>query len=275
MITEAFFRRYKIFETRSLGVTFLSRHALLDYFCKDLALTLPKKMPNRNIIFYCGIHENFSFLWYKKGVRVALQTEQFCDAKGRFLWPSKNKNFTRNIITAAKNCDVFWDLSYNNIPYYKKIGVDNIISEKLISGPYIFPQSPIFIKKPINENLVFFGSINARRQKVLDSLSKYSVNVLENGTFGRDLFEEIDASSAVLNIHYNEGVFTEAPRLLAAFLRGRVLCSETLGEPFISDFHYVSLESIGSSDYNLVHENLAELVCKKFTMKDLIIKISS
>lgn len=269
-IKRKIFKNKSLYESRVGNVVFLSRHKLLDEFCHDLITSLSRRWVDKKITFFVGIHENFSVLWARRGVRVAIQTEQLCDSSGIFLWPTKNENFTRNIISATAKCDVFWDLSLLNMPYYQSIGVDDCVKKKGLLGPHVFPSGQIQPKKGTEPHLVFFGLLNDRRKMIIQSGCKKDIKILKHGTFGAELISEIERSGGVLNIHAADGVFSEVPRLLTAHLRGKTVYSEELAFPFVRDVHYIGIPICESIDRIIVHKELAELVSRKYSFDRLV-----
>ena len=72
---------------------------------------------------------------------------------------------------------------------------------------------------------------------------------LDEGIFGAALDEKIANASAVLNVHFSAGVYTEYPRLLSAYLAGKPLVSETLSPELEEGRHYIALGAQTNVEY--------------------------
>jgi len=94
---------------------------------------------------------------------------------------------------------------------------------------------------------VFFGTVNARRKKLIGASEAYIT--LNEGIFGAALDEKIANASAVLNVHFSAGVYTEYPRLLSAYLAGKPLVSETLSPKLEVGRHYIALGAQTNVEY--------------------------
>jgi hypothetical protein len=74
---------------------------------------------------------------------------------------------------------------------------------QLINFYYCDQLSRLEIKKPAKYDLVFYGSINERRKKILDAISKGGLRIkVVFGAYGGDRDALISESRAVLNLHY-------------------------------------------------------------------------
>jgi hypothetical protein len=74
---------------------------------------------------------------------------------------------------------------------------------QLINFYYCDQLSRLEIKKPAKYDLVFYGSINERRKKILDEISKGGLRIkVVFGAYGGDRDALISESRAVLNLHY-------------------------------------------------------------------------
>ena len=100
-------------------------------------------------------------------------------------------------------------------------GVKLFVEAKVLFGPHIFPDAAITPNfQP--EAPVFFGALNDRRRGLLADLqAKRPVEVAPHGTFGRPLDALIAKQGAVLNLHFREGQYSEYPRFLKAYVRGK------------------------------------------------------
>ena len=74
---------------------------------------------------------------------------------------------------------------------------------QLIDFYYCSQLSRLSIKKPAKYDLVFYGSINERRKKILDEIVKSGLRVkVIFGAYGGERDALISESRAVLNLHY-------------------------------------------------------------------------
>jgi len=90
-----------------------------------------------------------------------------------------------------------WDYSRVNL---LKIKHGNT---QLIDFYYCDQLNRLEIKKPAKYDLLFYGSINERRKKILDEVSKSRLRVkVIFGAYGGDRDTVISESRAVLNLHY-------------------------------------------------------------------------
>jgi hypothetical protein len=69
---------------------------------------------------------------------------------------------------------------------------------------------------------------------------RYSVKIVEN-EFGQSLNQTLGLSLAIMNIHFQQGVYAEWPRILLAYVNGKILLSEDLGHPLVTGKHYCAL----------------------------------
>lgn len=123
------------------------------------------------------------------------------------------------------------------------------------------------------EKYIFYGSINTRRAELLKRLPTEYIAQLPLNTYGPDLDEAIANHLAVLNIHFDDGVYTEYPRLLSAYLNGKPLASETLDPSLVSGKHYLPLDDILNIErLREVYENFHVDYAQKHTLDDYLIR---
>ena len=99
-----------------------------------------------------------------------------------------------------------WDYSINNIKQLNSLGIKNI---KHLELGYV-DQINRIVKQPIQDiDVLFYGSINPRREFILNELKKLGLNVVALfGVYGSARDEFIARSKLVLNIHfYNSKIF--------------------------------------------------------------------
>jgi len=142
----------------------------------------------------------------------------------------------------------------------------------VVFGPYIFPSKKnLFIFKSGGFINLFYGGVNERRQEIIENLNlNYEI---VSGVLGIELKKIVSESLAVLNIHFQDGVYTEWPRLFSALLCGKVVISERLAKPLEPNIHYITIEKhsdVNIEDYELIYNNLATFVINHFSLVRLI-----
>jgi hypothetical protein len=123
---------------------------------------------------------------------------------------------------------------------------------------YTYVQQDQFKVKPKDIDVLFFGSINDRRTKVLNKLKDLNLNVIAAfGVYGADLSSLIHRAKIVLNMHYYESSVFEAVRVLP-LLASRVA---VVSEKSVDDEDY---KYLGCGIMSVPYETLA------YACKDLI-----
>lgn len=258
------FRRKPLFRRTSGRLTMLSRHDTLDQLARDMLDGLPRDFqPRRRVCVIVGTHSDFRYLPLWPGFRVGIQTEQFLDADGTPLWGQHKRKMARNLLATLRRLDVMLDINPANEPWYDAAGLPARERAKLRFGPAIFPSEPR-LRVPGQGDL-FFGNVNDRRRTVLDGLAHRAVEVVPAGVYGDALAARLRAADTVLNIHFAEGTYTEAPRLLTAYLAGKPVLSELLAPPFVAGEHYLPLTDTGTLDLDQVHAAFTALVTQHWS----------
>lgn len=212
----------------------LSCHPVLDQVAQDIARGVaPEALPELDIVVCVGAHKRFKGLRRRTGIKVCIQTEHFFDANGKPLW---RKRRWGRILTNLLMCDHLLDLSPYNEPAYR--WMPRWLRKNVVFGPKIFPSKPVN-QSHGNGKAVFYGALNKRREAQLSAHDDYTT--LGKDVFGPALDVAIAQASAVLNVHFSEGVYTEYPRLLSAYLAGKPLVSEGLSPELIAGRHYLAL----------------------------------
>ncbi|WBU57946.1 hypothetical protein [Paracoccus sediminicola] len=199
-----------------------------------------------------------------EGRSVGVQTEQFFDETGEKLW---NRLSVRRVGHMLSSFDHVLDLSPSNAPLYASASDE--LRAKLIFGPYIFPDhQPEFV--PGAGNPIFFGTPTGRRKERLRELSRVStIERVRRGTFGEELAALVRPASAVVNLHIGEGIYTEYPRMLSAYLSGKAVLSEPLAAPLEKGKHYADIETpFDPADAETHFRNFAEFA-REFSISRL------
>ncbi len=144
---------------------------------------------------------------------VIYQSEQIGAEYG---WP------TPDYLKLLKKHEV-WDYSQKNVDALKEYGVD----AKFVPIRYM-PCMTKFESVPEKDiDVLFYGSANARRMKILCELSDAGVNVQRIfGAYGADRDHFIARSKVILNIHYQDGGAFEIFRCAHLFANSKCVVSE-------------------------------------------------
>ena len=251
----------------------LSRNKVLHQLGLDILEGLSdsdlQNLPNTIVIVGC--HHSFSHslirvLARKSNFVVAIQTEQFFDANQRPLWGSPtSKNATDTLLQNLRFVDTLLDISENNKKWYEDLGLSQSELKKLHFGPFVFPTEKRSISSASKGKHIFFGNLNERRRQFLNKLGDGKIAIVQDGTYGDRLADELAKSKGVLNLHYSEGVYTEVPRLLTAYLSRKPVVSEKLATPFVAGVHYIDVNEKWADIDRHVYDNFSDLVTKQFS----------
>jgi hypothetical protein len=154
-------------------------------------------------------------------LRIGIQTEQIFDKTRKRMWRAPKREDREAFVRAY---DVILDLSPDNRYAYRFLPVD--LRRKIRFGPHIFPDhdlTGICVAAPP----LFVGWLNDRRRAVLDRLREdRPIDTLSRKVFGAELDQQLARQGAILNIHFQDGVYSEYPRFLKACLAGKLVLSE-------------------------------------------------
>jgi hypothetical protein len=119
-----------------------------------------------------------------------------------------------------------WDYSPQNIARLTSAGWGG----RLIHVPIGYvPQMTRIVPASVQDvDVLFYGSVNARRQAVLDELTAAGLRVVTGfGIYGRERDQLIARAKVVLNIHYYDAAVPETVRLSYLFANQKAVVSET------------------------------------------------
>lgn len=146
---------------------------------------------------------------------IFINTEQLDSFVGE-----KIKNYSENMqilyskwyktITYLGENFIIWDYSQRNVEHLYELGIMNV--------KYLRLGFQKELKRIVNKNkkdidVLFYGSLNDRREKILNELRRNGVNALNISAFGSVRDELIARSKLVLNIHYFNAEIFENVRL--------------------------------------------------------------
>ncbi|MGB1234748.1 MAG: hypothetical protein ACPG5U_03320 [Planktomarina sp.] len=243
-----------------------SRHPVLSQLAKDIASGIADpRVLSLPIDIYVGIH---SFKWFR--VRpgrysIGLQAEHYFDVTGRIVQPGPKRS---KVLSSALVFNRILDLSVGNQPVYDWLPAK--LKSKIDFGPHIFPKHDISFDVHNSPDLAFFGALNDRRAKVIASSSS-PVRQASNQIYGKDLTNFIKSCRAVLNVHYLDGIYTEYPRLLTAYLEGKVIVSDQL-ELLRAKQHYIPVEDISDPKFDgNIFDQFKREIAQTHTFEDYLL----
>ena len=168
---------------------------------------------------------------------------------------SINEIWKRRILLLASKGIVFWDYSNHNLDLlHTKLNVKGRLFE-------IGFQSNLQRIK-INDNkevdVLFYGSLNNRREKIINNLLKKNVKVkCLFGVYGKDRDDWIGKSKIVLNLHYYESKIFEIVRIFYLLTNAIPIVSEVDENTKLNNNY---LKGIKGSNYEDVEKNILSLL---------------
>ena len=116
-----------------------------------------------------------------------------------------------------------WDYSARNVERLRALGVKDIA---VLPVGYV-PDLSRIRKCDEDIDVLFYGSLNERREKVLDALSASGLNVVKLfGVYGTERDEYIARAKLVLNLHYYESKVFEIVRVSYLLANSKAVVAE-------------------------------------------------
>jgi 2-polyprenyl-3-methyl-5-hydroxy-6-metoxy-1,4-benzoquinol methylase len=130
--------------------------------------------------------------------------------------------FNERVLTLFRQYEL-WDYSASNAVEFVRLGLP-----RPLVVPIGWETSLRRIERRAEDiDVLFYGCINERRQRVLDSLTKRGINVKTLfGVYGRARDEVIARAKIVLNVHFYEAKVFEIVRTSYLLGNGRLVLSE-------------------------------------------------
>lgn len=151
------------------------------------------------------------------GLYVAFQMEQSVSSR----W------FNEEYIRRLENSYAIFDYSLKNVEFLQACGLSY---RQIYYLPIGFNRG---IAREIQDgadrdiDVLFYGDpTSPRRRALLGELSKHVQVHVASEVFGADLYDLIDRSKVIVNLHYYEGALLETTRLTEALSRGAIVVSE-------------------------------------------------
>ena len=184
---------------------FLELGELIYYSLRELGveanISFNNIEPNfKNIIIGCHLLSP-EFIPNLPDSTVILNTEQI------YTDPS---SWNDTILSWAKNFEV-WDYSTRNIENFKELGIEGVKHFKI---GYQKELARLNQSKEKDVDILFYGCINERRQRILDQLENAGLKVKALfGVYGKERDEWIERSKLVLNHHFYKTEIFEIVRV--------------------------------------------------------------
>jgi hypothetical protein len=187
-----------------------------------------------------------------------------------------------NFLYNCSKAIAIWDYAIENIEFWKK----HNINAKFV--PYIWFDNYNKLDNNLNEyeiDILFYGSINERRQKILNEIKKRLPHLkilVINKVFGNELEELIIKSKIIINIHYyDRNQIFEVSRIIPLILNNKIVISETsncfyskLLKDIIIWFNYDDIDSLINKIIdvkNIITEDKKERI-KKLNLTNYILE---
>jgi uncharacterized protein (DUF2164 family) len=121
---------------------------------------------------------------------------------------NKSNYITNKLYKDISKSLLIMDYSRENISKYKN-DRDNISYQMMPIVNYIIEYVPEY-----SYDVIFFGSMNEKRKKILDYLSMQNIIVAStNNIFGENLYYHLKKAKIILNLHYYDNALLETARL--------------------------------------------------------------
>jgi len=179
---------------------------------------------------------------------IILNTEQLDSINIAWLTP---------ILQFAKNFSV-WDYSLKNILKLNDLGFYKV---KFLELGYQSELQRIPKKSPQNIDVLFYGSMNPRREKVIAELRAHDLNVhVAFAIYGPQRDELISRSKVVLNHHHYDSEIYEVVRTSylinnAKLVVGEVNPSTSIDTHYLTSIYPAKYEELAASCYKLVRDD--------------------
>ena len=168
--------------------------------------------------------------------------------------------WNKNILSWINKFEI-WDYSPQNIEFFTQMGIFNIKHLKL---GYQNELARIITKDNKTIDVLFYGSVNERRAKILEGLKSHGLNVHASfGVYGKERDDLIASSKVVLNMHYYESQIFEVVRVFYLLTNAVPVVSEINSTTSVNSFYK---EAVVGAPY----ENLIESCIKMVNNQNLL-----
>ena len=168
---------------------------------------------------------------------------------------SITENWKKKILNLARKNIIFWDYSQYNLDYLSKT---INIKGKLFQIGYQKELNRINPNIDKNIDVLFYGSINARREHIINKLKDRKINVKTLfGVYGKERDDLIAKSKLILNMHMYDSKIFEIVRVFYLLSNSIPVLTEVGSDTkFNNDF----LDLICKSTYENIEKNIIYLL---------------
>ena len=168
---------------------------------------------------------------------------------------SITENWKKKILNLARKNIIFWDYSQYNLDYLSKT---INIKGKLFQIGYQKELNRINHNIDKNIDVLFYGSINARREHIINKLKDRKINVKTLfGVYGKERDDIIAKSKLILNMHMYDSKIFEIVRVFYLLSNSIPVLTEVGSDTkFNNDF----LDLICKSTYENIEKNIIYLL---------------
>ena len=168
---------------------------------------------------------------------------------------SITENWKKKILNLARKNIIFWDYSQYNLDYLSKT---INIKGKLFQIGYQKELNRINHNIDKNIDVLFYGSINARREYIINKLKDRKINVKTLfGVYGKERDDLIAKSKLILNMHMYDSKIFEIVRVFYLLSNSIPVLTEVGSDTkFNNDF----LDLICKSTYENIEKNIIYLL---------------
>ena len=168
---------------------------------------------------------------------------------------SITENWKKKILNLARKNIIFWDYSQYNLDYLSKT---INIKGKLFQIGYQKELNRINHNIVKNIDVLFYGSINTRREHIINKLKDRKINVKTLfGVYGKERDDLIAKSKLILNMHMYDSKIFEIVRVFYLLSNSIPVITEVGSDTkFNNDF----LDLICKSTYENIEKNIIYLL---------------
>ena len=168
---------------------------------------------------------------------------------------SITENWKKKILNLARKNIIFWDYSQYNLDYLSKT---INIKGKLFQIGYQKELNRINHNIVKNIDVLFYGSINTRREHIINKLKDRKINVKTLfGVYGKERDDLIAKSKLILNMHMYDSKIFEIVRVFYLLSNSIPVLTEVGSDTkFNNDF----LDMICKSTYENIEKNIIYLL---------------
>ncbi len=146
-----------------------------------------------------------------------------------------------------------WDYSTQNVELFRSQGIDDV---QHVPIGYV-PELERIGVAPKDIDVLFYGSMNSRRQQVIEGLRVAGVDVRTVfGTYGADRDAMIARARIVLNVHFYDSKIFEIVRVTYLLANGACVVSEDGDDSIEEDFR----DAVAFASYDGLVDRCVELL---------------